>query len=105
MKTCRLLSAVLLLMLFPIVGLAAMVPMLPAAVPNSPVLILDLFLSSDIDAVLARTGGYPVGPFRPLFGQVVHSQDPDFIENLRSSGAFILLNADQLPNFLCGKYA
>lgn len=91
--------------LFPVLGLAAMVAALPGAVAGSPVLILPLAGSATIDAAVARAGGYPVGPVRAPFGRVVHSQDPAFLEMLRASGPFVLLNADQLPNFICGRYA
>lgn len=101
----RLLAARLLFVLFPLIGLGAMASDLPSAIPASPILIVRLPGAPTIDAVVAQAGGYVVGVAPPPIGQVVHSQDPAILSRLRASGAFLLLNADQLPDFLCGRYA
>lgn len=101
----RLLAARLLFVLFPIVGLGSILSTLPAATPASPILIVRLPGAPAIETTVAQAGGYRVGVIPPAIGQVVHSQDPAFLSRLRASGAFLLLNADQLPDFLCGRYA
>ncbi|SDY80694.1 hypothetical protein SAMN05444004_103189 [Jannaschia faecimaris] len=105
MKNLRQWAARLLLVLFPLMGALAALSTLPAATASSPVLVIGLPGFGDPKDLVARAGGYPVGFFRPAFGQVAHSQNPDFLTNLRASGPFLLLNADKLPNFLCGRYA
>lgn len=105
MTFVRPLAARLLFLLFPIVGLVALLPALTAAMPTNPVLIIRLPGAPDIDRTIVKAGGYAVGFRDPPIGKIVHSQDPAFLVRLRASGAYLLLNADQLPDFLCGRYA
>lgn len=102
LRTC---AACLLFTAFPMVGLAALGLSLPRAVPSQPILVVGVPGLSNVEAMVSRAGGYPIGPTRPPLGLLVHSQDPDFLSDLRAQWPYLLLNADKLSNFMCGRNA
>ena len=73
-----------------------------AARPGQPVLVVSAPWGEDRAALIARAGGRPVGPADSwLAGQAVGT-GPDFADNLRAGGAWLVLDATAIAR-LCGR--
>lgn len=90
------------LALFPLLWGAVAFAALPSARPGQAVLVIGGPFSDGAGVLIARAGGYPVGPAIRSLGQTAHSQDPAFLSRLRAAGAFLLLDAGRLSFFTCG---
>lgn len=72
----------------------------PAGRLDGPVLVVAAPWS-DLDGIIALSGGQVVGADRALFGQLGTSSDPGFSKRLKANGAWLVLDGSKTPLF-CG---
>ncbi len=68
---------------------------------GEPVLVLAPVGGQGLDKIIANAGGEVLGPEQAPLATLAYSSDPDFINQLHLSGAWLVLNGSRIAA-ICG---
>lgn len=73
------------------------------AVPGEPVLVLTLPWNGSAEGLIEQSGGFALGPISVPLATLAMPEAPDFIQKLKSGGAWLVLDGRRLAA-ICGEF-